>query len=81
MANEQPVPLILVLVMGTFSFGIAAFLETASLKAFFSHLVILAFALDGYSASADSFDFLNFSLPHSIKFWTLFLKIVQSSIE
>ena len=67
--------------LGTFSFSIVAFLGMAFLGASFSCLVILAFALDGYSTSAGPSDFSNFSLHSYIKFWTLFLKIVQSSIE
>ena len=47
----------------------------------FSRFDILAFALDGYSTLAGPFDASNFSLPSPIKFWTLFLKFVQSSIE
>ena len=69
------------LATGTFSFGIAAFLGMASLGASFSCLVILAFALDEFSTSIGPFNSSNFSLPSWIKFWTLFLKIVQSSIE
>ena len=48
---------------------------------FFSRFDILAFALDGCLTSAGSSDFSNFSLPSWIKFQTLFLRIVQSSIE
>ena len=55
----------LVLVMGTFSFHIVTFLETASLEASFFCIVILAFSLDEYSTSAGPFDASNFNFAFS----------------
>ena len=74
--NEQPV-----LVMGAFSFGIAAFLETTSLGASFSCLVILAFVPDEYSTPAGPSDSSNFSFLSLIRLWTLRLSALQFSTE
>ena len=65
--NEQPASLLSVLVMGTFSFDIIAFLETASLGASFSCLVILAFVPDGYSTPTGPSDSSNFSFLSLIR--------------
>ena len=61
--NEQPASLFPVLVMAAFSFGIAAFLETASLGASFSCLVILAFVLNEYLTPTGPFDSSNLAFP------------------
>ena len=81
LVNEQPASLLPVLVMGTLSSGIAAFLETASLRALFSCLVILAFVPDEYSTPTGPSDSSNFSFLSLIRLWTLRLSALQFSTE
>ena len=79
--NEQPASLLPVLVMDTFSLGIAAFLEMAFFGASFSYLLILAFVPYGYSTPDGPFDSSNFSFPSLIRLWTLRLSALQFSTE
>ena len=81
MIDEQPVSFLSVLTMGTLSLGIVAFPELASLGASFSYLFTPAFALDGSSTLAGLFDSPIFNFPTLIKFLTLYLNVLQSSIE
>ena len=81
MVDEQTVSFLSILDIGTSSLGITIFPKLAFFGASFSYLITSVFALDGSSIPIDPLDSSNFNFPSSIKLWTLFLKVLQSSIE
>ena len=81
MIDEEPASAFRTWAIGTSSFGIAVFLGMASLGAFFSCLVILAFVLDEYSTSVGPSDFSNFSFLSLIRSQTLHSSEMQFSME
>ena len=79
--DEQHVPFLPVLVMGTLSIGLFDFSVLASFGVSFSCLVIFALALDGSANLAGPFDSSNFSFPSLIRLWTLRLSALQFFME